>query len=113
MYEQHAGHLNGEGVVCLATDATNSFLISGDGAGYLKVWDVHSFVNVPGLDNSGHVIELRHWRAHEGALASLDFIEKRRLLLSAASDARIKLWSLEGELAGVLGDSYNLSDPST
>ena len=66
MWEQNACHRDGEPVVALATDPTNSFLVSGDALGYLKVWDVHQLTNAAGLDQKRNVIEVHHWRAHEG-----------------------------------------------
>ena len=71
MWEQTACHRDGEAVVALATDPTNSFLVSGDARGYLKVWDVHQFTNAAGLDQKHNVIEVHHWRAHEGLLRAL------------------------------------------
>ena len=54
-----------------------------------------------------------------GCIASLEYIEKHRVILSASADCRVKLWSIDeamgGCLAGVLGDSpqWALDDPTT
>ena len=102
---------------------------------HLQVWDIHKFLNVAGLDQQENLIELYHWRAHEGCIASLDYIDKPSgfkaegrtspietpvtgLVLSASADACVKLWYVSGEggcLAGVLGawNSWSLGDPST
>ena len=119
VWEQPSLHKKDEGVVALATEATNSFLFSGDGAGYLKVWDICQFLNVPGLDQRGHVIELAHFRAHDDCIANIDFVERHKLILTASTDTRIKLWRFDNGgvfLAGVLGEwtaAWSLSDPST
>ena len=88
VWEQHAGHAPGEAVVALATDAANKLLFSGDSAGFVKVWGIANFVNVGGVEQSNNVKELHHWRAHEKAVASLDFIERKNLLLSASLDSQ-------------------------
>ena len=66
------------------------------------------------------MIELAHWKAHEGCIASLDYVEKHKLILSASTDTHIKLWKFSAEgvfLAGVLGETsplnWGLSDPDT
>ena len=56
----------------------------------MKVWDITSFVNVGGLEQSANVRELHHWRAHAKAVSSLDFIERKQLLLSASLDAKVR-----------------------
>ena len=91
VWEQHAGHAPGEAVVALATDASNKLLFSGDSAGFVKVWGIANFVNVGGVEQSNNVKELHHWRAHEKAVASLDFIERKNLLLSASLDSQAQL----------------------
>ena len=96
--------------VALATELTNSFLFTADGAGYLKVWDICQFLNVARLDQRSNIIELAHWRAHDGCITSLDYVEKHRLILSSSSDTRIKMWRFDSlaehgvTLAGVLGE---------
>ena len=88
VWEQHAGHAPGEAVVALATDAKNTMLFSGDSAGLVKVWGIANFVNVAGVEQSNNVKELHHWRAHERGLSSLDWIERKSLLLSASLDTQ-------------------------
>ena len=88
VWEQHAGHAPGEAVVALATDAANKLLFSGDSAGFVKVWGIANFVNVGGVEQSNNVKELHHWRAHDKAVASLDYIERKNLLLSASLDSQ-------------------------
>jgi len=110
LLEHHAGHRHGESIVSMATNPENSFLFTGDTAGYMKVWDVHKFENKIGEDQRQNIIELFHWRAHDGCVASLDYIQspKHELVLSASADARCKLWAVTADgivLAGVLGES--------
>ena len=75
-------------MVALATDAKNTMLFSGDSAGLVKVWGIANFVNVAGVEQSNNVKELHHWRAHERGLSSLDWIERKSLLLSASLDTQ-------------------------
>ena len=120
VWEMHAQHKNGEGVVSLATEPTNSYLFTGDSAGFLKIWDVSSFLNVTGLDQKNNVIELAHWRAHAECVTSIDCVERHRLILTAASDCRIKLWCFDKQgvsYVGALGEAsalgWQLDDTST
>jgi len=118
VWEQPARHKNNEAVVALATDPTNSFLFTGDGFGYIKVWDCCRILNVAALDQTGNLIELAHWRAHDQGITSLDYIERHSLILSASADTRIKMWSVSTSgvlLANILGEWPNvaLDDPST
>lgn len=117
VWVQHAQHADGEAVVALATDPANRCLFTGDSAGFLKVWDISNFVNVGGIEQSRNVRSLHYWRAHCGTIASLDFVEKHNLILSASSDAHVKLWRVTpegGRLAGILGStplkSWSLHD---
>lgn len=93
--------------MALATELTNSYLFSGDGAGYLKIWDVSNFLNVTNLDQRHNVVELAHWKAHDECIVSIDYIERHRLILTASSDTRMKLWRFDQGgvfFAGSLGE---------
>ena len=118
VWEHDAEHKNKD-VVAMCSELTNSFLFTGDGAGFLKVWDICRFLNVAKLNQQGNIIELAHWKAHDGCVASLDYIEKHSLILSASTDSRIKLWKFDADgvhLAGVLGEwaniDWGLADPT-
>ena len=52
------------------------------------MWGIANFVNVAGVEQSNNVKELHHWRAHERGLPSLDWIERKSLLLSASLDTQ-------------------------
>ena len=52
------------------------------------MWGIANFVNVAGVEQSNNVKELHHWRAHERGLSSLDWIERKSLLLSASLDTQ-------------------------
>jgi WD40 repeat protein len=118
VWEHDAQHKNRD-VVAMATEPTNSFLFTGDGAGYLKIWDICQFLNVAKLDQRSNIIELAHWRAHDGYITSLDYIERHKLILSSSTDTRIKMWrfvngvSLASVVLGEHGPAWNLSDQST
>ena len=125
VWEMHANHKNGEGVVALATEPTNSFLFSGDSTGYLKVWDISNFLNVTGIDQRSNVLEVAHWRAHGDrdlavCIVTIEYVERHRLIMSGGSDGRIKLWRFDTSgvsYAGALGEStgvrWSLSDSSS
>lgn len=68
--------------------------------GCMKVWDCCQMHSVPGLDQSGHLIELVHWQAHSLAITSIDYIAKYNFILTASTDARIKMWSFGTEGGG-------------
>eukprot|EP00741_Cyanophora_paradoxa_P015874 tig00020909_g15325.t1 len=124
---EHGGHPKGEAIVALCADESDSFLFTGDAAGHVKVWDVSKLSGeareaaaaaAAAASEGGtarEFVELYHWRAHESALVSLDFVDKNQMLLTGSVDGSICLWTLNGAFVGVFRPQsyWSLSDPST
>ena len=98
-----------EEVTTIATDPENHHVFTGDSAGHVRVFDV-SGLNLSGVDATGSatdpsstVVELGAWRPHRRAVASIEYLPSRRLLMIASVDARVDLWTLEGARVGVFG----------
>eukprot|EP00741_Cyanophora_paradoxa_P004057 tig00000760_g3941.t1 len=100
-----------------AVDPLNAFLVTGDTNGFVKVWDV-SQIRVPDA-KAGQafplcttVIELYHWRAHADVVKAIEFIESKRLLMTASDDYTVSLWALDGAHVGVFGQDrlWSLED---
>ena len=98
-----------EEVTTIATDPENHHVFTGDSAGHVRVFDV-SGLNLSGVDATGSatdrsstIVELGAWRPHRRAVASIEYLPSRRLLMIASVDARVDLWTLEGARVGVFG----------
>ena len=57
------------------------------------------------------VRELFHWRAHEGCISSLDYIDKHGMVLSASADGRVKLWAVTAEGGALAGADLPVRPP--
>lgn len=111
-------------------DRTNSFLLSADGKGYVKIWDVSQVqhqvfkklwdlpnLSLPQYSRPEFISQLFMWRAHKDAITSADFLHHSTqglMVITGCIDFNVKLWSREGEELGVFGlDSWNIHKKST
>ncbi|XP_037083590.1 WD repeat-containing protein on Y chromosome-like [Pollicipes pollicipes] len=126
---------NAENDYCLtlASDSRNRFLITGDTAGYVRVWLIENYC----IDNEGqvnwsfyvakfpflgrHLTLLRRmlklewlkpsfkphilnsFRAHLHTVMFVDFVEAHDLLVTCSSDCSVRLWTLCGRFIGTFG----------
>mmetsp|Transcript_37768 Transcript_37768/g.61203 ORF Transcript_37768/g.61203 Transcript_37768/m.61203 type:complete len:933 (-) Transcript_37768:1406-4204(-) len=111
----HAGHAQGEPIISMSTDQSDSYIFTADAAGYVKVWDVSHICERIAASDSPLLVELSHWRAHMAAIVSVDYIDRSKMVLTASTDGTISMWTLQGAHVGVFrpGSNWNLVDPST
>ena len=58
--------------------------------------------------------EISHWRAHDAALTSVEYVSRGEMVVTASVDCNVILWSIRGVRVGNFGrDSWVASDPST
>ncbi|KAJ7984792.1 hypothetical protein DPEC_G00358450 [Dallia pectoralis] len=105
-------------VLGLSSDQENSILVTADTAGSIQVWDISQYLlSVPQEPVSSCPPLLHSWRAHEGAVVSVEaqVYSERRFFLSGSVDGTIKLWTGNGGLVGFFGQESNwkLNDPAT
>uniref|UniRef100_A0A8C6THN1 Si:dkey-202c14.3 n=1 Tax=Neogobius melanostomus TaxID=47308 RepID=A0A8C6THN1_9GOBI len=115
----YAPEQSDERVLALSSNQSeNTLLVSGDTLGWLQVWDIAHF----GLHVQDQVVSerptlLHRWRAHSGALLSVEVLEmaERVFILSASDDGSAGLWTLDGDHVGLFGQEalWNLTDPCT
>ena len=119
-------------VVSLSSDGSK-FIVTGDTKGIIKVWSIaglRSFVNASGKRSPRRSISQSpsqggfqqspcllygFWQAHQTAVTCVDFVHTQRMILSASSDLRIKLWTLDGRYIGIFGQKrkWNLEHSIT
>ncbi|KAI0223371.1 WD repeat-containing protein 49 [Lamellibrachia satsuma] len=107
-----------EAVLALATDSTNSVLVSGDTQGRVAVWDIsdyctsvqqHRVTSRPRLTTS--------WTAHDSTVVSVEYVvhDSGVFVLTASTDKKAKLFTIDGQCIGTFGQkrSWNLKTPKT
>ncbi|EQC31722.1 hypothetical protein SDRG_10514 [Saprolegnia diclina VS20] len=108
-------HPNGEAIVVIACDRCGDNVITGDAAGYIKIWSLSVACAEKGL----HFDYMGHWRVAAGRILSLDFIENTRqidmFILVACATAEVSLWTLDGVQVGIFGKHklWHLGRPAT
>ncbi|XP_071402332.1 cilia- and flagella-associated protein 337 [Centroberyx affinis] len=109
----------GERVLDLSSDqSNNSILVSGDTTGRLQIWDISDYA----LDSTQEPVcerppLLRCWKAHKGALVSVEVLDfaDRLFLLTASADGSAGLWTENGDRVGSFGqdERWSITDPAT
>ncbi|CEP03071.1 unnamed protein product (mitochondrion) [Plasmodiophora brassicae] len=97
------------GIMAIVKSGNDRTLVTGDSSGYVKVW---ATVRQPQVG----IQHARTWRAHERSISSLSMVDGREMLVTTATDRRIRLWSLDGSLVGMFVSDrapWSLTDRST
>ncbi|OQR91905.1 hypothetical protein THRCLA_08847, partial [Thraustotheca clavata] len=108
-------HPNGESIVVVACDRCGDNLITGDAAGFIKIWSLSVACAEKGL----HFDYVGHWRVGCGRILSLDFIENTRqidmFVLVACGNSEVSLWTIDGIQVGIFGKHkiWSLGRPAT
>ncbi|KAL9972869.1 hypothetical protein ACROYT_G019251 [Oculina patagonica] len=114
-----------ESVISMTTDQDNTILVTGDTAGFVKVWDISCYcVNTSDQkvatllprklvnrrnSQKGGTIDTKPpplvmtFRAHLKPIVSLDFVDSRQLIITASTDASVRLWTHTGRYIGTFG----------
>ncbi|XP_046888665.1 WD repeat-containing protein 49 [Hypomesus transpacificus] len=106
-------------VLCLTSDQDSSLLVSGDRSGHVKLWDISQYaLDITLQPTSASPPLLRSWRAHQGALVSLELLQEdpgALFLLTASGDGSARLWTREGGCVGTFGldAHWDLQHPDT
>ncbi|CAB1313164.1 unnamed protein product [Coregonus sp. 'balchen'] len=134
-----------EYVLGLSSDQENNILVTGDTAGCVQVWDISQYaLNItqedtslysslfyvfytelylhvsPPQPSSSRPPLLQSWRAHEGAIVSVEVLvyTERLFFLSGSVDGTTRMWTVEGGEGGHVGSfgqepQWSLTDPAT
>ncbi|XP_048581905.1 WD repeat-containing protein 49 isoform X2 [Nematostella vectensis] len=97
---QHAGSLT------MAVDDTNSYLVTGDADGLIKVWDISEYcVEEPDKTITQPPPLLKQFQPHTDIINHIGLLTRneRLLVLTASSDCSAALWDIEGRQIGVFG----------
>ena len=106
-------------LVDVQTDKTNSFLVTGDQGGYIKVWDIKEYrASNP---RETQVKMVCFWQAHECAISCLDIVPYPKkhhdgatvaldsknsfdyVVVTCSTDRKVLVWSSSAVLIGQLG----------
>jgi WD40 repeat protein len=105
-----------EHVMALHTDPRNRYLVAGDTAGAIAVFDIQEYCMVAG-QHYGHPPVVSSWRAHSAEVTSVQYVDRatQPLVLSSSGDATVRLWTLQGHFIGTFGQEtpWSLESPST
>ncbi|TYZ65950.1 hypothetical protein PybrP1_011465 [[Pythium] brassicae (nom. inval.)] len=108
-------HPKNESITALRCDKTNTHLVTGDAAGFVKLWDLSI-----SPEHEGVVLEYCcHWRLGAARVLCADFVENARVsevyLLLACGNGDVSLWTLDGVLVGCFGrhHAWQLGRPAT
>ena len=124
----HAGHKNGESVLCVATDPTATRMVTADSTGRCRLWDISSLMRgihaaTPGDEcepfGRSDVELLGYWQAHANGACVNDvtWLEVEGIgtfFTTAGDDCAVHLWSKDGQHVGEFGPNvWVLEDRST
>lgn len=108
-------HPKDETITALRCDKTNTHLVTGDAAGFIKVWDLSI-----APEHDGVLLEFCcQWRLGQARVLCADFIENARVselyLLLACGNGEVSIWTLDGVLVGCFGKhhAWQLGRPSS
>ncbi|XP_077201090.1 WD repeat-containing protein 64 isoform X2 [Paroedura picta] len=75
----------------LCTDISAKMLFAANKEGHVIRWTIGSFLEDP-LDINKHVKQQLCWRAHSTKIVNLFYDEERDLVVTASTDASVRLW---------------------
>ncbi|KAK7491119.1 hypothetical protein BaRGS_00017683, partial [Batillaria attramentaria] len=97
---QHAG------MIIMATDKLNQYLVTADVDGNVKVWDILEYATCQVDETVTEPPPMRsQFQPHQDMITSLEVFERneRLLVVSASSDCSVALWDIYGNKIGVFG----------
>ncbi|XP_067024528.1 cilia- and flagella-associated protein 337-like isoform X2 [Acropora muricata] len=96
---EHAGFLT------MTVDDTNSYLVTGDADGVVKVWDIAEYCVGTLVDNDVAPPLVKQFQPHSDTINSIQLFTRseRLLVLTASSDCSVALWDIEGRHIGIFG----------
>ena len=126
----HAGHGDGESVLCVAADKRATRMVTADSAGRCRLWDVaglvrgiHSQCAAAGEDEPpfgrSDVELLGYWQAHSSGACvnAARWLEVEGIgvfFTTAGDDCAVHLWSKDGQHVGEFGPHrWTLEDTRT
>lgn len=101
---QFLAHENA-GFLTMTVDETNSYLVTGDADGVIKVWDISEYCIASVTENDSTPPLLKQFQPHTDTINSIQLFTRseRLLVLTASSDCAVALWDVEGRHIGIFG----------
>lgn len=102
-----------KGITTMSSVANDTRLITADSAGFISVWDVEDYCLTG--ETSKPPERLFFWRAHVQSITSIEPLEYMNceILLTASMDCTVRLWTIEGNFVGTLGQPkiWDITNP--
>ena len=108
-----------DSLTAIATTSDNNFLVTGDTAGSMKLWDITDF-KFRIEHNSDNIIELWFIQVHKRVINGLEVVElvsgeddkPRKFIVSCSNDHNIHLTRFDGVHIGQFGQDsmWNIHD---
>ena len=109
-----------EGIQTLSTEESSTFVLTGDTAGCVKVWDISELAKLwptslelmqyrdPSASFMSYrsrraLRELFSWRAHARPITHVEYLVGIEGVITTSGDCTVRLWTLSGEQIGVFG----------
>lgn len=101
---QFLAHENA-GFLTMTVDETNTYLVTGDADGVIKVWDISEYCIASVIENDNPPPLLKQFQPHTDTINSIQLFTRseRLLVLTASSDCAVALWDVEGRYIGIFG----------
>ncbi|XP_064389341.1 WD repeat-containing protein 64-like isoform X2 [Halichondria panicea] len=100
-------------ITAMTGDSQDTVLFTAESHGHVCVWSIADYCVISSATSPPKRVAL--WKAHTDTITCLELIEGRNVLVSAAADGAVRLWSLEGHYIGSFGQPHiwTLGDPSS
>lgn len=91
--------IDGEGMTAISSDEEGTILVVGGCFGHVRLinWKLLQ-ENVKDVTGSIASPEIRHWRGHLQSVCSSSHVKQFDMILTAARDAAVRLWTINGTL---------------
>ena len=82
-----------ESIYCLASNDSNSILVSADTSGHVSIWNISKFCTESNIDKV-YLKPTLEFRAHAEPIVGLVFVPDLNLILTSSTDCSVRLFDV-------------------